>query len=100
MGDEASLTNLNAGRDKILFYYRRVNCAINNDMRQDSILFGRKKTREAVWFCYIFSGIRDDDSRVFRLLASFFWVNLSCAIEIENFCFRFNDQTISNNLYR
>lgn len=39
MGDEASLTNLNAGRDKILFYYRRVNCAINNDIRHKIVYY-------------------------------------------------------------
>lgn len=66
MGDGASLTNLNAGRDKILFYYRRINCAIK-------ILFGRKKGREDAWFCYIFAGIGDDSG-----IISFSWVNFLC----------------------
>lgn len=64
-GDEASLTNLNAGRDKILFYYRRVNCAINNDIRH-KIVYCLLVKRGMV-FCYIFAGI-GDDSRIFRFL--------------------------------
>lgn len=63
---KASLTNLNAGRDKDLFYYQRINCAINNDRRQDSILLSHKRRERGTrllssrcrgsLFCYIFSG--------------------------------------------
>lgn len=54
MGDGASLTNLNAGRDKILFYYRRINCAINNDIRRKIVYYlvvkKGEKTRGSVTF--------------------------------------------------
>lgn len=53
-GDGASLTNLNAGRDKILFYYRRINCAINNDIRHEIVYYlvvkKGEKTRGSVTF--------------------------------------------------
>lgn len=54
MGDGTSLTNLNAGRDKILFYYRRINCAINNDIRHEIVYYlvvkKGEKTRGSVTF--------------------------------------------------
>lgn len=55
MGDEASLTNLNAGRDKILFYYRRVNCAINNDIRHKIVYYLVVKRGEKMRGFVIFS---------------------------------------------